>query len=159
VCSKCFKFFHPGSFGQHAGDCTDSLSPSTKKVQKWKDSPHLWANLRRDYGKHGEFKGKMSIWTAQCDDKRAYVLHPSWCVSSTLKIRVICVTDGCTHVCALNGLQRHMKEHHERGDYSLRALDIVDLDVSLRGHSTGPADWLMLKTKLRIVEVMKTRTT
>ena len=61
VGSKCFKFFCPDSFGQHAKNCTYSLSAITKKVEKWKDSPHVWANVRRVYGKHGEFKSKTLI--------------------------------------------------------------------------------------------------
>ena len=33
VCSECIKIFCPGSFGQHAKDCMDSLALSTNKVK------------------------------------------------------------------------------------------------------------------------------
>ena len=36
VCSKCFKFFRPGSFSQHAEDCKDSLTPGKSMVKSGK---------------------------------------------------------------------------------------------------------------------------
>ena len=46
LCSKCYKFFRPGSFTKHAEDCVDSLPPSNSMIKKWNNSVHLWANLR-----------------------------------------------------------------------------------------------------------------
>ena len=150
VCSKCFKFFRPGSFSQHAEDCKDSLPPGKSMVKKWKDSAHLWANLRRDFGKEGELSSKTSIWVARRDGKVAYVLHPSWCLSTSRKLRAMCITDGCTHVCALNGLQRHVKAAHYKGNYDLRELEVIDVpsrgvggngdSVSVANENTGDDD-------------------
>ena len=50
----------------------------------------------------------------------------------------MCITDGCTHVSALNGLQHHMKLHYVKGNYSLQELVIVDLfDHSTREDCEG----------------------
>ena len=61
LCSKCYKFFRPGSFAKHAEDCMDALPPSNSMIKKWNDSAHLWANLRRDFGKEGELNSKTTI--------------------------------------------------------------------------------------------------
>jgi hypothetical protein len=83
VCSKCFKFFRPGSFGQHTKDCKDSHAPSRSMIKHWKDSAHLWVDLKRKFGKDGEFGDKKMIWVARCDKKKAYIVHPSWCLSAS----------------------------------------------------------------------------
>ncbi len=61
------------------------------------------------------------------DGKMAYVLHPSWCLSTSCKLRVMCIKDGCTHVCTLNGLQRHVKAAHYKGNYDLHELKVIDV--------------------------------
>lgn len=125
VCSKCFKFFRPGSFGQHTEDCKDSLVPSRFMIKHWKDSAHLWADLKKNLEKDCGFDKKKMIWVARCDKKLAHVVHPSWCLSISCRIRAICITDGCTHVCALNSLQHHMKAAHMKGDYTLKELEFI----------------------------------
>ncbi len=61
--------------------------------------------------------------------KLVYVLHPSWYLSTLHKLRVMCITDGCTHVCTLNGLHCHMKKQHYKGEYNMQGLAIVHLDT------------------------------
>ena len=39
VCSKCFKFYCPGSFSQHTEDCKDSLAPSMNKAKHRRIAP------------------------------------------------------------------------------------------------------------------------
>ena len=133
LCSKCYKFFRPGSFAKHAEDCVDALPPSNSMIKKWNDSAHLWANLRRNFGKNGELESETTIWAASRDDNMAYVVHPSWCSSTSRKLRAMCVTDGCAHVCALNGLQRHMKAIHCKGTYNLRILEFHDVVAHVTG--------------------------
>ena len=147
---QVLQVFWPCSFSQHAEDCKDSLPPSNSMVKKWKDSSHLWANLRREFGKEGELSSKTSIWVARRDGKMAYVLHPSWCLSTSRKLRAMCITDGCTHVCALNGLQRHVKAAHYKGNYDLHELEVIDVpsrgvggngdSVSVANENTGDDD-------------------
>ena len=81
---------------------------------------------------------KTSIWVARRDGKMAYVLHPSWCLSTSRKLRTMCLTDGCTHVCALSGLQQHVKAAHYKGNYNLRELKVID--VSCHGKVGGNED-------------------
>ena len=50
-----------------------------------------------------------------------------------------------------------MKAYHERGDYSRCEVDIVDLDVSMRGDSTGSKGSVGVEEKLWVVETSKTR--
>ena len=64
LCSKCYKFFKPRSFAKHSEDCMDTLPPSNSMIKKWNDSAHLWANLRREFGKQGESDSRTTIWAA-----------------------------------------------------------------------------------------------
>jgi hypothetical protein len=133
MCSKCFKFFRPGSFGQHAKDCMDSLAPNRSMIKHWKDSTHLCTDIKRKCGKDKEFGDKKSLWVMRRDEKIAYVVHPSWCTSTSHSIRAMCITDGDMHVCALNGLQHHMKAAHMKGEYTLWELDVMDVVSNVTG--------------------------
>ncbi len=64
LCSKCYKFFRPGSFAKHAEDCMDAFPPSNSMIKKWNNSVHLWSNLRRELRKQGELDSRTNIWAA-----------------------------------------------------------------------------------------------
>ena len=86
-------------------------------------------------GKKGELDSKTTIWAARQDKKMAYIVYLSWCWSTVRKLRAMCVTNGCTHVYALNGLQRHMKAAHCKGTYNLRRLEFVDVVANVTGEN------------------------
>jgi len=73
----------------------------------------------RRIGKDGVVGDKKLLWVVRGDKKMAYVVHSSWCTSTSCRIRAMCITDACTHVSAFNGLQRHMKTVHMKGEYTL----------------------------------------
>ena len=91
----------------------------------------------------------MLIWTTCHDSGQSYMLHPSWCLNASQKIQAMCNTDGCIHICALNGLQHCMKVHHVKSNYSLWELVIVDLFDHFTVETTLKAarDQFMTNTK------------
>jgi hypothetical protein len=46
--------------------------------------------------------------------------------SSTMKLKAICITGGCAHVCALNALNRHFKRAHMDATYRIHNVDVVE---------------------------------
>ena len=47
-----------------------------------------------------------------------------------MKLKALCITDGCTHACAFNALHRHFKKAHMKANYSLHGLDILAAPTS-----------------------------
>ena len=43
-----------------------------------------------------------------------------------MKLKAICITDGCAHVCTLNALHRHFKQLHMNATYTIRDMGIVE---------------------------------
>ena len=127
VCSKCFQYMKPGSFALHCDKCDKQAVPSTKEIKKWSDSDKKWAKLKRD--NPDAFGCKTVVKIAQRDGLSGYVVHPRLYLgktSSTLKLKAICITDGCTHLCALNALHRHFKQAHMDATYRIRDVDVVE---------------------------------
>jgi hypothetical protein len=127
VCSKCFQFMKPGSFALHCDKCNKQPAPSAKVVQEWADSDKKWANLKREFPQ--EFPDKTRVKIAQRDGVSAYVIHPHLYLgktASTITLKTICITDGCTHVCAFNALHRHFKSCHMNKSYSVFPADIIE---------------------------------
>ena len=104
----------------------DSLQPSKSMVMNLKDSAHLWTDLRRNFGSNDEFDNKTIVWGKCCYNKIAFAVHSSWYLSSSHRIRAMHNSDGCTHVCAFNLLQCHIKMVHMKGGYNLQELEVVD---------------------------------
>ena len=130
VCSKCFKLYTSGSFTSHAEDCASGPRAAAAKIAKWKDTPNMWADLQRKAGpKYGFFKDKGAVWAAKRDQKLAYVLHPRWC-TGIRRIKLLCITDGCCTVLALNGLNKHLAFHHRNNSYSVRPLKKHDFGIT-----------------------------
>ena len=126
VCSKCFQFMKPGSFALHCEKCNREPAPSAKAIKEWTDTDKKWANLRRQFPE--EFALKTTVKLATRDGLSAYVVHPRFYLgktSSTMKLKALCITNGCTHVCAFNALHRHFKSAHMNAAYSLHSLDVV----------------------------------
>jgi hypothetical protein len=126
VCAKCFQFLKPGSYAIHSAKCDKDPAPSATDIKKWADTDSKWANLRRNYS--NQFSDKTVIKQAIRNGVGAYVVHPRFYLgktSSTMKIKAMCITDGCVHVCAFNALQRHIKKAHMSVDYLLYNMDIV----------------------------------
>ena len=117
-------------------DCKDSLAHSRSMIKHWKNNAHLWVDLKRKIGKEGEFGYKKRIWVAHHKEKKAYVMHPSWHLITSPKIRAMCITYGCTHVCALNGLQCHMKSAHMKREYTLCELELWMQTSMIREEAT-----------------------
>ena len=131
VCSKCFQFMKPGSFALHCEKCNKDPAPSAKAIKEWSDSDKKWANLRRNFPE--DFAIKTSVKHATRDGLSAYVVHPRFYLgktSSTMKLKALCITDGCTHACAFNALHRHFKKAHMTANYSLHGLDILAAPTS-----------------------------
>ncbi len=131
VCAKCFQFMKPGSFALHCDKCNKDPAPSAEAIKEWSDSDKKWAGLRRNFPE--EFSLKTVIKTATRNGLSAYVVHPRFYLgktSSTMKLRALCITDGCTHACAFNALHRHFKKAHMRASYSLHGLDILEARTS-----------------------------
>ena len=127
VCSKCFQFMKPGSFALHCEKCDKQAVPSKKDIKHWTDSDKKWANLKRE--NPDDFAKKTVVKIAQRDGLSAYVVHPRLYMgktSSTMKLKGICITDGCAHVCALNALHRHFKQSHMDATYTVRDMGIVE---------------------------------
>jgi hypothetical protein len=127
VCAKCFQYMKPGSFALHCEKCDLQDAPTKKEVKKWKDSDKKWANLKRNDG--DIFTNKTSIWIATRDGFSAYVVHPRFYLgktSSTLKLKAMCIADGCTRVCALNALYRHFKDEHMTGVHTIHPLTVIE---------------------------------
>lgn len=127
VCAKCFQFLKPGSYAIHSAKCDKDPAPSAKAIKDWSDTDSKWANLRRNYS--NQFSDKTVIKQAIRNGVGAYVVHPRFYLgktSSTMKIKAMCITDGCTHVCAFNALQRHIKKAHMSVDYLLYNMEIVE---------------------------------
>ena len=127
VCSKCFQFMKPGSFALHCDKCNKQPAPSAKVVQEWADSDKKWANLKREFPQ--EFADKTRVKIAQRDGVSAYVIHPLLYLgktASTITLKTICITDGCTHVCAFNALHWHFKSCHMNKSYSVFPADIIE---------------------------------
>ncbi len=127
VCSKCFQFMKPGSFALHCDKCNKQPAPSAKVVQEWADSDKKWANLKREFPQ--EFADKTRVKIAQRDGVSAYIIHPRLYLgktASTITLKTICITDGCTHVCAFNALHRHFKSCHMNKSYSVFPADIIE---------------------------------
>ena len=126
VCSKCFQFMKPGSFALHCEKCDKQETPSKKEIKQWKDSDKKWANLKRCDG--DIFQNKTTVWIVVRDGVSAYVVHPRFYLgktSSTLKLKAMCITDGCTKVCTLNGLYKHFKESHMPGTHTIHPLRVI----------------------------------
>jgi hypothetical protein len=126
ICSKCFQFMKPGSFALHCKKCNREPTPSARAIKEWTDTDKKWANLRRQFPE--EFALKTTVKLATRDRLSAYVVHPHFYLgntSSTMKLKALCITNGCTHVCAFNALHRHFKSAHMNAAYSLYSLDIV----------------------------------
>jgi hypothetical protein len=69
--------------------------PSKKDIKKWTDFDKKWANLKRE--NPDEFANKMIVNIMQCDGLSAYVVFQHLYLgmtSSTMKLKVICITDG-----------------------------------------------------------------
>jgi len=131
MCSKCFQFMKPGSFALHCDKCNKQPAPSAKVIQEWTDSDKKWANLKREFPQ--EFADKTRVKIAQRDGVSAYVIHPRLYLgktASTITLKTICITDGCTHVCAFNALHRHFKNCHMNKSYSVFPADIVEAPVT-----------------------------
>jgi hypothetical protein len=131
VCAKCFQFMKPGSFALHCDKCNKDPAPSAKTINEWSDSDKKWAGLRRKFPE--EFSLKRVVKTATRDGLSAYVVHPRFYLgktSSTMKLRALCITDGCTHACAFNALHRHFKKAHMKASYSLHGLNVVEAPTS-----------------------------
>jgi hypothetical protein len=131
VCSKCFQFMKPGSFALHCDKCNREPAPSAEAIKEWTDTDKKWANLRRQSPK--EFAQKTTVKLARRDGLSAYVVHPRFYLgktSSTMKLKALCITNGCTHVCAFNALHRHFKSAHMNAAYSLQTLDVVAAPTS-----------------------------
>ena len=127
VCAKCFQFMKPGSYAIHCNRCDKDPAPSAKAIKEWSDSDKKWAGLKREFPE--EFSLKTDIRTATRDGVSAYVVHPRFYLgktSSTMKLRALCITDGCVHVCAFNALHRHFKKAHMRASYALCRLDVLE---------------------------------
>ena len=131
VCAKCFQFMKPGSYAIHCNRCDKDPAPSAKAIKEWSDSDKKWANLRRNFPE--DFAIKTSVKLATRDGLSAYVVHPRFYLgktSSTMKLKALCITDGCTHACAFNALHRHFKKAHMMANYSLHGLDILAAPTS-----------------------------
>jgi len=127
VCAKCFQFMKPGSYAIHCNRCDKDPAPSAEAIKEWSDSDKKWAGLKREFPE--EFSLKTDIRTATRDGVSAYVVHPRFYLgktSSTMKLRALCITDGCVHVCAFNALHRHFKKAHMRASYALCRLDVLE---------------------------------
>ena len=127
VCAKCFQFLKPGSYAIHCAKCDKDPAPSATDIKKWSDTDSKWAGLKLNYSP--QFSDKTVIKMALRNGVGAYVVHPRFYLgktSSTMKIKAMCITDGCTHVCAFNALQRHIKKAHMSADYLLYNIEIVD---------------------------------
>jgi hypothetical protein len=127
VCAKCFQFLKPGSYAIHSAKCDKDPAPSKTDIKKWADTDSKWANLRRNYS--DQWSDKTVIKQAIRNGVGAYVVHPRFYLgktSSTMKIKAMCITDGCVHVCAFNALQRHIKKAHRHVNYLLYNVDIVE---------------------------------
>jgi hypothetical protein len=127
VCSKCFQFMKPGSFALHCEKCDKQDVPTKKDIKKWADSDRKWANLKRCDG--DIFTDKKTIWIATRDAHSAYVVHPRFYLgktSSTLTLKAMCITDGCTKICALNALYKHFKDAHMPGTHTIHPLRIIE---------------------------------
>ena len=127
VCSKCFQFMKPGSFALHCEKCAKQPSPMKKDIGKWADSDKKWADLKRQ--NMDLFQDKTVIRIARRDGLSAYVIHPRFYLgksSSTLVLKALCITDGCSHVCALNALHRHFKQAHMTGTYGIQPLQVLE---------------------------------
>ncbi len=86
----------PGSFALHCEKCDKQDAPTKEEIEKWNDSDRKWANLKRCDG--DVFVDKKSIWVATRDAYLVYVVHPHFYLgktSSTLCLKVMCITDGC----------------------------------------------------------------
>jgi len=108
ICSKCFQFMKPGSFMLHCKKCDEQDTPTKKEIKQWKDSNKKWANLKRCDG--DIFQDKTTVWIVVRNGCSAYVVHPRFYLgktSSTLKLKAMCITEGCTKVCAFNVLYKH----------------------------------------------------
>jgi hypothetical protein len=126
VCSKCFQFMKPGSFALHCGKCNKQAVPSKKDIKHWTNSDKKWASLKRE--NPDDFADKTVVKIAQRDGLSAYVVHLHLYLgktSSTMKLKAICITDGCAHVCALNALHRHFKQSHMDATYMIRDMGVV----------------------------------
>ena len=113
MCSKCFHFMKPGSFALHCKKCEKQAVPSKKEIQKWAVYDKKWANLKRE--NPDAFANKTVVKIAQRDGLSTYVVHPHLYLgktSSTMKLKAICITGRCAHMCALNTLHRHFKRAH-----------------------------------------------
>ena len=62
------------------------------------------------------------MWAAKCDQKLAYVLHPCW-YTGIRRIKLLCITDGCCTVLALNGLNKYLASHHKNNSYRVCPLE------------------------------------
>jgi hypothetical protein len=127
VCAKCFQFMKPGSYAIHCNRCDKDPAPSAKAIKEWSDSDKKWAGLKREFPE--EFSLKTEIRTATRDGVSAYVVHPRFYLgktSSTMKLRALCITNGCVHVCAFNALHRHFKKAHMRASYAVYRLDVLE---------------------------------
>ena len=94
-----------------------------KEIEKWRDSDRKWANLKCCNG--DIFVDKKSIWVTTWDAYSAYVVHLHFYLgqaSLTLCLKAMCITDGCTKVCALNALYKHFKEEHIPGTHTIHPL-------------------------------------
>jgi hypothetical protein len=116
----------PGSFALHCEKCNRDPAPSAKAIKEWTDTDKKWANLRRHFPE--AFASKTSVKLASRDGLSAYVVHPRFYLgktSSTMKLKALCITDGCVHTCAFNALHRHFKKAHMNAAYAIHGLDIV----------------------------------
>ena len=69
------------------------------------------------------------MWAATRDQKLAYVLHPRWC-TGTRQIKLLCITDGCCTVLALNGLNKHLASHHRNNSCRVHPLEKHDFGIT-----------------------------
>ena len=117
----------PGSFALHCKSVTNKTHPQKKEIKQWKDSDKKWANLKRCDG--DIFQDKTTIWIVVHDGCSAYVVLPRFYLGktlSTLKLKAMCITDGCTKVCAFNVLYKHFKEAHMPGTHTIHLLQVIE---------------------------------
>ena len=48
---------------------------------------------------------------------------------STLVLKTLCITDGCTHMSGLNALHRHFKQAHMTGSYRIHPLRVLEAPI------------------------------
>lgn len=83
----------------------------------------------RPQRKFNNFQSKDKIWAATRDAALAFVVQLRMIIGKTMKLKALCITNGCTTICKFNAMSKHFKTVPMNAKYSTHEVCILDATV------------------------------